>query len=130
MFWKEELTNFMFWIVWHVPGAVLYLRFQVLAVVNMSMFVFWVVTPRGLVGKYQRFKETYCLHLQGWRRRQYVSSNRRYVPMNYDLEDFHRECSIHYQIYFRCPSNRRTCIFKEVVLRKYIFYFIRLIARK
>jgi hypothetical protein len=32
---------------------------------KMSMFVFWFVTPYGLVGRYQRFGETYCLRLQG-----------------------------------------------------------------
>jgi hypothetical protein len=31
------------------------MRFEVLAKVNMSMLVFWVVTPYGLVGGYQRF---------------------------------------------------------------------------
>jgi hypothetical protein len=42
-----------------------YMRFEVLTVVKMSM-VFWVVTPCGLVGRYQCFGGTYCLHLQGW----------------------------------------------------------------
>jgi hypothetical protein len=28
--------------------------------------VFWVVTPCGLVGGYQRFGGTYCLHHQGF----------------------------------------------------------------
>jgi hypothetical protein len=32
--------------------------------VSMSMLVFWVVTPCGLVGRYQRFEGTYSLHLQ------------------------------------------------------------------
>jgi hypothetical protein len=27
---------------------------------------FWAVTPCRLVGRYQRFGETYCLLLQGW----------------------------------------------------------------
>jgi hypothetical protein len=27
------------------------------------MLVFWFVTSCGFVGRYQRFKETYCLHL-------------------------------------------------------------------
>jgi hypothetical protein len=30
-------------------------RFDVLTAVKMSMFVFGVLTPRGLVGRYQRF---------------------------------------------------------------------------
>jgi hypothetical protein len=30
------------------------------------MHLFWVVTPCGFVDRYQRFGETYCLHLQGW----------------------------------------------------------------
>jgi hypothetical protein len=32
--------------------------------------------PCRLVGRYQRFGETYCIHLQGWRSRQYVSPKR------------------------------------------------------
>jgi hypothetical protein len=35
-------------------------RFEVLTAVKMSMLFFWVVTPCGLVGRYQRFGET-CL---------------------------------------------------------------------
>jgi hypothetical protein len=31
----------------------------------MSMLVFWVITPFGLVVRYQRFGGTHCLHLQG-----------------------------------------------------------------
>jgi hypothetical protein len=31
----------------------------------LSMFIFWVVTPCGLIGRYERFGGTYCLHLQG-----------------------------------------------------------------
>jgi hypothetical protein len=30
------------------------------------MLFFWVVTPCGSVGRYQRFGEAYCLHHQGW----------------------------------------------------------------
>jgi hypothetical protein len=44
----------------------LLVRFEVFAVVKMSVLVSWVVTLCGLVGRYQRFRETYCLHLQGW----------------------------------------------------------------
>jgi hypothetical protein len=40
---------------------------------HQSMLVFWVVTPCGLGGGYQRFGGTYCLHLQG--RRQYFLRN-------------------------------------------------------
>jgi hypothetical protein len=39
--------------------------FEVLTAVKMSMLVFWVVKPNGLVGRYQRFGETSCVHLQG-----------------------------------------------------------------
>jgi hypothetical protein len=42
-----------------------YVRYKVLTAVNMSMLLFWVVTPYGLVGRYQCFGGTYCLHLQG-----------------------------------------------------------------
>jgi hypothetical protein len=34
--------------------------------VRMLMLVFWVVTPCGRVSRYQRFRGTYCLHVQGW----------------------------------------------------------------
>jgi hypothetical protein len=40
------------------------MRFEVLMAVKMSMLVSWVVTPYGLVGRYQRLGGTYCLHLQ------------------------------------------------------------------
>jgi hypothetical protein len=36
------------------------------AALHLSVGVFCVVTPRGLVGGYQGFGGTYCLHLQGW----------------------------------------------------------------
>jgi hypothetical protein len=39
------------------------MRFSVLTAVNMSMLVYWVVTPCGLVGRYKRFGGTYCFHL-------------------------------------------------------------------
>jgi hypothetical protein len=39
------------------------LRSEVLTAVKMSMLVFWVVTPCGLVNGYQRFGGTYRLHL-------------------------------------------------------------------
>jgi hypothetical protein len=42
------------------------------------MLVFWVLTPCGLVGRYQYFDRTYFLHLQDWRR-QYVSLKFWYV---------------------------------------------------
>jgi hypothetical protein len=32
---------------------------------KMLTVVFWVVTPCGLAGRYKRFGDTYCLHLQG-----------------------------------------------------------------
>jgi hypothetical protein len=40
------------------------LRFEVLRAVQMSVLVLWVVTPCGLVGRYQRFGGTFCFHLQ------------------------------------------------------------------
>jgi hypothetical protein len=38
------------------------LRFEVLTAVKMQMLVLWVVTPCGLVGKYQGFGAIYCVH--------------------------------------------------------------------
>jgi hypothetical protein len=40
------------------------MRFNILTAVKISMLVFWVVTPCGLVGRYHRFRGTYCLSLQ------------------------------------------------------------------
>lgn len=37
------------------------LRCEVLTALKMSMFVFCSVTPYGLVGRYQRFRGTYCM---------------------------------------------------------------------
>jgi hypothetical protein len=42
-----------------------YMRSEVLTTVKMSILVFWVVTPCGLIGRYQRFGGIYYLHLQG-----------------------------------------------------------------
>jgi hypothetical protein len=42
------------------------MKSEVLTAVKMSTLSFWVVTPCGLVCRYQRFGATYCLHLQGW----------------------------------------------------------------
>jgi hypothetical protein len=39
-------------------------RFEVLTAVKMLMLFFWVVTPCGLVGRYQLFEEICCLHLE------------------------------------------------------------------
>jgi hypothetical protein len=41
------------------------MRFEVLKEVKMSMLVFWVETLCGLADKYQHFRQTYFLHLQG-----------------------------------------------------------------
>jgi hypothetical protein len=46
------------------PGIV---RFEVLKAVRMTTLLFWVVAPWRLVGRYQRFRGTYCLHLQHWK---------------------------------------------------------------
>jgi hypothetical protein len=37
------------------------MRFEVLTAVKMSLF-FWVVRPCGLIGRYDRFGETFCWH--------------------------------------------------------------------
>jgi hypothetical protein len=39
---------------------------------DLSVLVLWVVTPCGLIGRYQCFGGTYCLHLHPWRWRHYV----------------------------------------------------------
>jgi hypothetical protein len=43
-------------------------RYEVFtAVRRMMMMLFWVLAPCRLVGRCQRFGETYCFHLQSWR---------------------------------------------------------------
>jgi hypothetical protein len=42
-----------------------FFRFEVLRAVMTLMMLFQVVTLCGLVGRYQLFGETYCLHPQG-----------------------------------------------------------------
>jgi hypothetical protein len=37
-------------------------RFEVLTAMKVSMLVFWVVSPCGLIGRYQSFGGTYCIH--------------------------------------------------------------------
>jgi hypothetical protein len=51
------------------------MTFEVLTVVKMSMLVFWVVLPRRLVGTYECFGGTYCLHLQGYPEEQHRQVN-------------------------------------------------------
>jgi hypothetical protein len=41
--------------------SVAHVRFEVLTAVKMSILIFWVVTPRGRIRRYQRFEETFCL---------------------------------------------------------------------
>jgi hypothetical protein len=41
------------------------LRLDVIMAMKMTLLSFWVMMPCRLVGKYQCFGETYCLHLQG-----------------------------------------------------------------
>jgi hypothetical protein len=49
---------------------------------DLMMLFFWVLAPCRLVGGRQSFGETYCLHLQPWKCRQYVSPKRWHVPMS------------------------------------------------
>jgi hypothetical protein len=38
-------------------------RFEVLMAVKMLILVFWIVTPHEFVGRYQHFRDLYCLQL-------------------------------------------------------------------
>jgi hypothetical protein len=58
-------------------------RSEVLTVAKMLM-AFWVATPCGLVGAYQSFGETYCLHPERW----YISTYK--PPRHYNPENQHR----------------------------------------
>jgi hypothetical protein len=39
------------------------MRFEVLMVMKMLMLSFWFVTMSRLVGRYQRFRDIYILHI-------------------------------------------------------------------
>jgi hypothetical protein len=53
--------NYIF-LPFHVGAKLVKLmRFEVLMAVKMPMLVFWLVMPCELVGRYDRFGETYCL---------------------------------------------------------------------
>jgi hypothetical protein len=60
------------------------LRSEVFTAARMMMIMIWVLTLCRLVGRCQRFGETYCLHLQDhllpWRWRQYVSPKSCHLP--------------------------------------------------
>jgi hypothetical protein len=45
--------------------VLIYLRYEVLTAVKMSVLVFWVLTPYGFADRYYRFGETYSPHHQG-----------------------------------------------------------------
>jgi hypothetical protein len=73
--------------------------------------LFWVVTPCSLVCRYHRFGGTYCIPLQPWRWRYYVSSERWNLPtslhestvfiLNPEAEDsmFLRKLGIYLRVY-------------------------------
>jgi hypothetical protein len=48
---------------WRVLENKFTATFEILTAVKMSMPVFWVVTPCGLVGRYQLLRGTYCVHI-------------------------------------------------------------------
>lgn len=44
-----------------------FVRFEVFTAVGIMTFL-WDVSPRTLFGRWQRFEEAHCLHLQGWKK--------------------------------------------------------------
>jgi hypothetical protein len=46
----------------------------------VKIWVFWVVAPHRFMGRYQSFGRTCCLHLQGWKWRQYDPPKHQYLP--------------------------------------------------
>lgn len=40
-----------------------FIKFKSVTTMKISMLIFWVVTPYGLIGRYQQFGGTYCLRL-------------------------------------------------------------------
>jgi hypothetical protein len=65
------------------------MKSEVLTAVKMSLLVFWVVTPCGLAGRYQRFEGSYSLKMETMCSSETLvstESTRRYNP-----EDKHRQ---------------------------------------
>jgi hypothetical protein len=64
---------------------------------KMSILVFWIVTPRGLVDIYQRFGGIYCLRLQDLEAvcsfETFVSTSTYQSTQCYNREDQHRRNS-------------------------------------
>lgn len=54
------------WFIIHcrVAAVHIYVLVMIRSCVGESMWVFWVVTPGGLVGRYQRYGRAYFFHLQ------------------------------------------------------------------
>jgi hypothetical protein len=68
----------------HTRAFSVFMWLDVLTAVKMSMLVFWVATPCGLVGRYQRLGGKYSVHLKSWYQpwswRQYVPPKRCCIP--------------------------------------------------
>jgi hypothetical protein len=78
------------------------------------MLFFWDLAPYRLVGRGHLFGETYCLHLQGWRWKQYVSPKRWPVSIFGAQEGdgmflrnvgHHPLCRENLKIFFLCSSS-------------------------
>lgn len=57
-------------------------------IIWLSMFIFWVIMPRGHVGSYERFGETICLHTQG----QNVGIHLQVTSCNLEDQHLHLRC--------------------------------------
>jgi hypothetical protein len=68
---KEPVNPFSGSVMAEKGEAELYSTLEILTAARIMMF-FWVVTPciLRLIGRYQSFGETYCLHFQSWWRQQ------------------------------------------------------------
>jgi hypothetical protein len=99
-------------------------EFKVLTAEKMFMFVFLVVTPCGLVGRYQSFEGTF-FDLQSWRWRQYIPLKRLYLPTSPHVVTPRRTISTNYCSFHETKSvllmNNWKCM--------YLFSFFKKVSR-
>jgi hypothetical protein len=60
------------------------MRYEILKAVKIIECVSHLVLQCGFVSRYERFGETYCFHLQGWRWRQYIPPKNWHIPTSPD----------------------------------------------
>jgi hypothetical protein len=99
-------------------------RYEVLVAVKMSMLLLLAALLRGLVGRNQHFWKTYCLHLQGWRWRQYVSLKLWFLPTSPHGVTTQKNNTDNFRILWRLPlSLLHWQVFASLILVLWRIYY-------